>query len=96
MDRETLIKELKKVLNSGKVLFGVKQAKKALNKGDAKLVIVANNCPERNEIQEWNVAKIFFDGDSVELGASCGKPFSISVLTIIDEGESNLLKMVKI
>ncbi len=95
MDRDTLIKELKKVLNSGKVLFGLKQAKKALEKGEAKLIIVADNCPERSKIADWKIPKIFFDGDSVELGASCGKPFSISVLTIIDEGESSLLKMVK-
>jgi large subunit ribosomal protein L30e len=95
MNREDIRRELKKILKTGKVYFGVKQAKKAIEKGEVKLIIVANNCPEKEEIESWDVPKIMFDGDGIELGAFCGKPFNVSVLTIVDEGEGKLLKMVK-
>ncbi len=95
MNREDMRRELKKILKTGKVYFGVKQARKAMEKGEVKLLVVASNCPEKSEIQEWNVPKIMFDGDGIELGAMCGKPFNISVLTIVDEGEGRLLRMVK-
>ncbi|MCD6370405.1 MAG: 50S ribosomal protein L30e [Thermoplasmata archaeon] len=95
MEKDALAKELKRILSSGKVYFGVKQAKKALERKEAKLVIYANNCPEKSEIEKWKIPKLAFEGDSVELGAYCGKPFSVSVLTVVDEGESKILKMVK-
>ncbi len=95
MNREDIRKELKKILSTGKVYYGIKQARKAVEKGEAKLVIVADNCPDKSEIQQWNIPKIMFDGDGIELGALCGKPFNISVLTIVEEGEGKLLRMVK-
>jgi len=95
MEKDILAKELKKILNSGKVYFGIKQAKKAIKRGEAKLIIYAKNFPERNEIESWELPKIAFDGDGMELGAYCGKPFSVAVVTIVDEGESNILKMVR-
>ncbi len=95
MNREEIRRELKKILKTGKVYFGIKQARKALNKGEAKLLIVADNCPEKKEIENWDIPRIMFDGDGLELGAFCGKPFNVSVLTIVDEGEGKLLKMVK-
>ena len=66
-----------------------------MKKNEAKLVIYANNCPEKREIEKWDVPKIEFPGDGIELGAYCGKPFGVSVVTVIDEGESSILKMVK-
>ncbi len=95
MNREEIRRELKKILKSGKVYFGIKQARKAMEKGEAKLLIVADNCPEKKEIEGWDIPKIMFDGDGLELGAFCGKPFNVSVLTIVDEGDGKLLKMVK-
>ncbi len=95
MNREDIRKEIKKILDSGKVYYGIKQARKAVEKGEAKLLIVADNCPEKEEVQSWNIPKIIFDGDGIELGALCGKPFNVSVLTIVDEGEGKLLHMVK-
>ncbi|OYT59763.1 50S ribosomal protein L30e [Euryarchaeota archaeon ex4484_178] len=95
MNREEIRRELKKILKTGKVYFGVKQARKAFQKEETKLLIIASNCPEKSEMESWDVPKIMFDGDGLELGAFCGKPFNVSVLTIVDEGEGKLLKMVK-
>ena len=93
MDKETLRKEIKKVITTGKVYYGLKQAKKAIKKGEAKMLIVAENCPEKFEKEK--IPKIVFEGDGIELGAVCGKPFNISVISVINPGESVLEKMVK-
>ena len=92
MDREILAREIKKVMKSGKVYLGLKQAKKAIEKGEAKMVILANNAPERIQ---GDIPIINFDGDGFELGALCGKPFSVSALTIVSPGESKILDMVR-
>jgi large subunit ribosomal protein L30e len=36
-----------------------------------------------------------FEGDNVDLGTACGKYFQCSVITILDAGESEILKMIK-
>ena len=78
---------LRVVISTGKVYFGLDQAYKAIEKGEAKLVIVSNNCPEDIE-----GAKTYqFEGTNVELGAACGKPFPISAVTIVSEGESEII-----
>ena len=92
MDKEIIARELKKIMKSGKVYLGIKQAKKAIERGEAKLIIVANNAPK---IPKTDVPILKFDGDGFELSALCGKPFSASVVTIVSEGESKLLGMVK-
>ena len=34
-----------------------------------------------------------YDGNNMELGAICGKPFSVSALAVIDKGTSNILSL---
>lgn len=89
-----VVKEIKKAISTGKVYFGIEQAKKALRKGEAKLFIVARNCPDRsfqgNSIE--NVKIIHFDGSASELGSACGKMFDVSVVTVVAPGESSFVK----
>ncbi len=92
MNRDALAKEMKKIMKTGKVYLGYRQALKAIKKGEAKLIIVASNAPETIDT---DVPVIKFEGDGFELGALCGKPFSVSVVTVVSEGESNILSMVK-
>ena len=92
MEKEIIARELKKIISTGKIYLGLKQAKKAIKTGEAKLIILANNAPE---MPKGNVPILKFDGDGFELGALCGKPFSVAVVTIVSEGESKLLGMVK-
>ncbi len=89
-----LVKEIKKAISTGKVYFGTEQAKKALQKGEAKVIIVARNCPDRSFLEnlDKNVTLINFEGTSTELGSICGKMFDISILTIVDPGESSFIK----
>ncbi len=93
MDKETLGTELKKIISTGKVYFGLKQARKSIKKGSTKVLIIAENCPEKFE--NVDVPKIIFEGDGFELGTLCGKPFNVSVVSVIDTGDSALPKMVK-
>ena len=38
-----------------------------------------------------DIKVVEFDGDSMQLGAVCGKPFSVSALSIIEQGNSSIL-----
>ncbi len=86
-------RSLKLLVESGKVYFGVDQAKKAAKTKEAKMIVVSKNCPEEafSGKKYKNVPVYHFKGTSTELGAACGKPFAISALTVIDAGESDIL-----
>lgn len=64
----------------------------------AKLVIISNNCPavRKSEIEYYAMlAKSnvhHFAGNNVDLGTACGKLHRVSVLTITDAGDSDILK----
>ncbi len=80
---------LKLAVDTGDVRFGVKQVRQVAKQGKARLVVVALNC--QADLSGLG-AKVFpFPGTNAELGAACGKPFSISVLAILNPGESNIL-----
>ena len=86
-----LNRALRAVTRTGKVYFGVDQAKRAIEKKEAKLIVLAKNCPDTYLKEQDEVKIAQFKGSNVELGAACGKPFSISVLTVLDAGESQIL-----
>ncbi len=89
-------KALRKAMKTGKVFLGSKRTIKALKSGEAKLVIVAENCPEevRLKIKNFDVPVVEFNGNNMELGAICGKPFSVAALAIADAGESEILSVM--
>jgi large subunit ribosomal protein L30e len=89
-------KALRKALNTGKVYLGAKRTIKALKGGEAKLVIMAMNCPEdvREALREYQVPVITFKGTNMDLGATCGKPFGVSMLAVIEPGESEILNAI--
>jgi large subunit ribosomal protein L30e len=87
-----IARALKAAATSGEVRFGLAEAKKSVEKGEAKMVVYATNCPEKEAFEGAKGVKLFeFKGNNLELGAACGKPFPISALAIINPGESNIL-----
>jgi len=80
---------LRTAVTTGKVQFGLDQTRKALKSGKARMVVVSKNCPE--EIEAGATKVLVFQGTNMELGAVCGKPFSVSALAILDPGESGIL-----
>ena len=92
--------KLKLVIQSGKYKIGYKNTLKLLRQGQAKLVLIANNCPQirRTELEYYAVlAKAdvhHFEGNNIELGTACGRLFSVSALVITDPGDSDILESV--
>jgi large subunit ribosomal protein L30e len=84
-----------KVANStGKVVFGERETEKAVRLGEAQLVIMASNCENDFLTSGEHGVKIHrYKGNNMELGALCGKPFSVSSLVIVDKGSSNILSL---
>jgi large subunit ribosomal protein L30e len=92
-------KALKDVAKKGKISIGQKQTKTAIQKGQAKLVVMANNCPYAKTIttlvSENKVPLYNYTSTGVDLGYTCGKSFAVSLFAVLDEGDSNILQLVK-
>ncbi len=88
---------LRNAVSTGKVYLGTSQTKKSVGKGKAKLVIASKNCPkdELAFVQEKAVPVFMFDGTNTELGAACGKPFTVSMISIQAAGDSDILALRK-
>ncbi|MEM4699336.1 MAG: 50S ribosomal protein L30e [Candidatus Nezhaarchaeales archaeon] len=93
--------ELRIAIKTGKVLVGSKETMKAVAHGRGKLVILAQNCPDdvRRLITYYarlsNIPTYTSSLSSWELGAACGKSFMVAALTVLDEGDSGILKIVE-
>lgn len=89
-------KALKTAVTTGKVLFGYEQTMKSLTTKKAKLIIVSQNCPDDHLTQidgQKEVPYYRFSGNNIELGSACGKPFSVSMLSVLNPGESEILSL---
>ena len=87
-------------VSTGTCKIGAKSSITAVKKGEAKLVVVAANCPkdERDDIERYaqlsGIKVQIFEGTSWDLGEVVGKPFMVSAIAIIKPGDSKILKMV--
>ncbi|MFA6804723.1 MAG: 50S ribosomal protein L30e [Candidatus Methanomethylophilaceae archaeon] len=86
-------KALKAAITTGKVEFGVDQTEKALKAGKAQMIVLARNCPSETLKTQTDVKVHIYEGNNMELGALCGKPFSVAALAVIDKGTSNILTL---
>ncbi len=88
---------LRTAIRTGKVYFGTKRTIKSVINGDAKLVVLAANCPKktRAEIASKEAYIYNYAGDSMELGSLSGKPYAVLALSVIDAGSSDILALVR-
>jgi len=92
---------IRNAVDKGKVLLGAKESLNATLNKEAKLVIMSSNCPrpQREDLERYSgisKVKIYrFKGTSMELGSVCGKPFPVSMLAVLDPGESEVLNLAK-
>ncbi|MCX8197178.1 MAG: 50S ribosomal protein L30e [Candidatus Micrarchaeota archaeon] len=99
-DAAGLAKAIRQCVDSGKVIFGSRFGIKASLLGKAKLIVVAQNCPQHlaQDIQKFcklsSVPLIVFSGSSVELGTVAGRPHPVAVLTVLDPGTSGIMGFV--
>lgn len=88
-------------VRTGNVKFGEKEGIKSAKSGEAKAIILASNCPSETakSIKYYaelaDIPVITYNGSGWDLGAVCGKPFIVSVLSIIHEGDSDILKRIE-
>jgi len=90
-------KALRQVVQTGEVHFGVRQAKKALKDRTAQLLVVPENIPQStlDDLRSISsVPMVRFAGSNFDLGTVCGKPFSVSALTVIEAGDSDIMDSI--
>jgi len=92
-------RSLRTVIATGKVLIGADQTAKAVARGEAKMVILATNAPNADELraaaQKKRVPVYAFEGNGTALGPACGKPFAISAIAVLDAGQSDVMQLGK-
>ena len=90
-------RQLKIANTTGELLFGQRQAIDACAKGDAKCIILAANCPQEyiDDLSAKHPEVTIHRTVMVnrDLGVASGKPFSVSTITVINAGESDLLRL---
>ncbi|MCK4479370.1 MAG: 50S ribosomal protein L30e [Candidatus Lokiarchaeota archaeon] len=93
---------IKVAYKTGKILYGKNQILKNLfRENPFKMLIMSNNCPSElmtqiNHINSLLKDKLFiykYKGSSWDLGLACAKPYMISVMGIIDFGDSDLISL---
>jgi len=86
-------------VESGKVEFGARTGMKASLLGQAKLFVMASNTPSEimHKVEQYcgvsKIPLIVFEGTSMELGSVCGKPFPVTVLSVMDPGASTIMDL---
>ena len=94
-------KAISTAVKTGKVSLGAGSAVQNAQTGKAKLIILAANCPKnvRADVEYYSklskVPLIIYKGSSLDLAAVCGKPFSVSALSIREPGDSEILKLTE-
>merc|ERR1711977_203337 len=97
---DTVASKLALAIKSGKYSMGYKSTLKLMRSGKAKLVLVSGNCPplRRSELEYYAMLSKtpvhLFSGSNVALGTAAGKLFRVGVMTIIDQGDSDILTTV--
>lgn len=96
-NQDNINSRLALVIKSGKWTLGYKSTLKTLRKGKAALVIIANNCPplKKSEIEYYAMLARcgihHYTGNNIALGTACGKYFRVSVMTVTDPGDSDII-----
>jgi len=95
---ESINSRIQLVMKSGKAELGYKTTLKSLRLNKAKMVIVASNTPaiRKSEIEYYAMlskAQVHhYTGNNSDLGTACGKFYRVSVVSVTDVGDSDILK----
>lgn len=93
---------IKVAYKTGKIVYGKNQViKNLIRENPFKMLIVSNNCPADliSQLNHYNSLlkdKIFihkYKGSSWDLGLACAKPYMISVMGVINFGDSDLISL---
>ncbi len=93
-----LASDIRLAVDSGRAALGINEVVHSIKGSDAKLVVAAEKNKAENLRDVMHMAKIagikvlIYPGNSMELGAVCGKPYSVSVLSVSEQGNSKILE----
>lgn len=94
-------KEIRRAVDSGKVLYGVRESQKGLVEGKGEVLITCNGMLKLTKeriVAFANSAEVpiyEFGGNSLSLGTICGKPFGIQCMLVVDTGKSKIMDVFK-
>ena len=96
-------KEINVAVKTGKILLGARSVTREISMGDLKLIVLSYNAPAevKDEIALLNnclatpIPVYNSTNSSWDLGAICGKPFWVSVLGVLDAGDSSILQVAE-
>lgn len=92
-------KTFKNMVKKGSVVFGSKQTTTSIKDSKAKLVVIADNCPNKQEItidaENKKIPVYISKADGVELGYLCGCAYAVSTFAVLDDGGININHMLK-
>jgi len=89
--------DLRLAVDTGKVVLGTEETMQAISGNKAKLVIISSKGKATTNADLLHICgvagikTIKFEGSSAELGAVCGKPYSVNSLAVIEVGNSTIL-----
>jgi large subunit ribosomal protein L30e len=101
MDLKQASREIRRAVDTGKVLFGTRQGEYSVKQGKGKLLILTKNTPVYTAEKMQHIASISeipvytFQGTGLELGEVCGKPFVVSSLLVLDVGKSKVADLTE-
>tara|TARA_B100001113_G_C21023650_1_gene584684 strand:+ start:792 stop:1088 length:297 start_codon:yes stop_codon:yes gene_type:complete len=90
-------RQIKQGISTGEIVFGQRETISACARGDARLILVAANCPQEHMdvlvSNHPNIPVHRLQMVNRELGSACAKPFAVSSICIIDAGQSELMSL---
>ena len=96
--QENINSRIQLVMKSGKAALGYKTCVKALRTGKAKFIVISSNTPplRKSEIEYYALLSKctvhHYSGNNSDLGTACGKFFRVGCMSVLDAGDSDILK----
>ena len=89
--------DIRLAVDSGDTAIGINSVEQSIKSNSAKVVVVASNNKKETIEDLMHLAKIAnirvltIKGNSMDLGSICGKPYSVSAVSVINPGNSKIL-----
>lgn len=99
--KDEIERQISIIQKTGRLRYGLRNVIRALQRGEAKAIIMAEKIPldTKNLIKYYaaitGVPIVEFPGTSIELGAAAKRPHVISVIAVLDLGVSKILDYSK-
>ncbi|MDE1833202.1 MAG: 50S ribosomal protein L30e [Candidatus Micrarchaeota archaeon] len=92
-----LANDIRLAVDSGDTAIGINSVEQSIKSDKAKVVVIASNNKKETIEDLMHLAKIAnirvltIKGNSMDLGSICGKPYSVSAVSVISPGNSKIL-----